>query len=351
MKAANLSTKIDLSTCDASMTSRNKVRVAFLEREKKEIASYISDLEATISINKAIIQDICCANSKDSNSYKQAISKLNEENLKLTRQLKDLKKERDEALGKVLILEQMIDEVRSKDNEQINELKEKNEELLEQLNLKEYHLQTFEKRCNDAEALVIKYLKNVPEVIEALGENHTQIPKNISISNVVIQNAQLKQKMNDLTSEVNRLKKELSSSETKKLIDILKIKLNGLITENDQQKMKIDKQNKLNEELYHLNEELSDQLCNLNKQVSILMHEKRINSHAETLYTQRARDPPRENFVTEIPVQKERKHSLGELSSISVGPEDADKYLQDNGEVGVDDHFDLNKLEDKDIDT
>lgn len=311
------SAKADVSVSDGSLTNRNKVRIAFMEREKKEVQSYISDLEVTVAINKSIIQDLCTSGPKEVAGQKAALHKLNDENIALQKQLKEFKKQRDEALARVLILEQMLEELRAKEAEQINELKEKNTELLEQLNLKEYHIQVYEKRCNDAEALVIRYLKNVPEAMEAIGEVHAPINEGMGISNVVIQNSKMKAKVAELTSEMTRLKRELSNSETRKLIEVLKIKINGLVEENEGQRQKLGTQTKMNQELYELNEKLSAQLSNLNKQLSVLMHSQKM-VHAETMHTHSAHDPPAEMFYTQDVRGRKQNESFGEMSSISI---------------------------------
>ncbi len=334
-------TKADMSTTDGSVSSRNRVRIAFLERGNKETAAYIADLEATIAINKKIIQDLCgVSGEKECASYKLAFAKLNEENIALQRQTKDLRRQRDEAQGKNLILEQMVDEMKTKEKEQLVEWRETNSELLEQLNLKEYYLQVLEKRCNDAEGIVLKYLRNVPEAIEAIGELHNPVNHRVGISNVVIQNKQMKSKLNELIAEVGRLRKESSVSEARKLVDVLKAKINGLVKDNEEQRQKLDDKGKINQELFDLNEKLRGQLSNLNKQVNMLMFSQHI-SRADTVYTQRsskAPEPEPEVFHTEAVPAKKGTESFGELSSISM----------DEAEH-KDEHFDLNQLPSDDI--
>ncbi len=339
-------TKADMSTTDGSISCRNRVRIAFLEREKKETSSYISDLEATIAINKTIIQDLCAPKPKDA-GYRAACARLNEENVALQRQVKELKRQRDDCLSKILILEQMVDEMKLKEREQANEWRETNAELLEQLNLKEYHLQVFEKRCNDAEALVLKYLRNVPEAIEAIGDVHNPVSERVGISNVVIQNKQMKAKMNDMTTEVNRLRKELCNSEARKLIEILKGKINGLVKDSEDQRQKLGGQVKINQELFELNEKLREQLSNLNKQVNMLMHSQRI-MHAETVYTLRSKEPAPDVFFTQEVAAKKGNESFGELSSISMD-EVGEKGTEKNEEGPEQEHIDINQLASGDI--
>ena len=308
----------ELSVCDNCATSRGKVRASFLEREKAESYSYISDLETTIAINKSIIQNLCDTTDKGALGCKKALCRLNEENAVLQQQNKILKKQRDESMGKALILEQMIEEIKSKDQEQIDELREKNAELIEQLNCKEYHVQVFEKRYNDAEALFLKYLKTIPESMQALGVIRSPIVETRSISNVVVQNSQLKEKIAELVLEISRLKKELAGSEARKLNEILKDKINSLVAENEEQRMKMEVQGKINKQLYELNEKLSTQLGNLNKQVSVLIHQQKLATHMETMHTRYSKEVPQEQFYTQDVVAAAHKENFAELSSILI---------------------------------
>ena len=335
--------KAEKSNCDGSGTNRSKVRISFMEREKKETTSYIADLEATLAINKSIIQELCNPKQKESANYKMAFNKLNEENMLLQKRVREFKRQRDDASAKVLILEQVVEELRYKESEQLTEWKEANAELLEQLNLKEYHLQVFEKRCYDAEALVMKYLRNVPEVMEAIGGIRGPINEKIGISNVVIQNKQMQAKLAEMTSELTRLKKELGNSETKKMVDVLKNKINGLVAENEGQRQKLTSQSKMSQELYDLNEKLRTQLSNLNKQVSMLAHSQRI-MRADTLYTQRSKDrTPPEVFYTQEVISHKKKESFGELSSISVNQAE-EGAAQGEEDEGGDEHIDINLI-------
>ena len=305
--------KGESSTCDLSFTNRSKMRISFLEREKKRTINYIADLESTLLINKAIIRDLCDSENISKN-VKSALAKLNDENSMLQEKIKELREENKSSLDKILILEQVLEEYKVKAQEQINELREKNRELVEQLSLKEYHLQLFEKRCNDAELIILRYLNKIPEALQAVKDINEPIKQGVNITNVVVQNSEMKNRIQELTNELNKLRRDTSIHEMKQMKAILKEKIQSLTNENEGQRVKLNEQAKMNQELYGLNEKLSEQLKNLNKQMSALMHGKLI-VHTEA-NVQKEKISSKELInATEVP--KGNDNEFGSLSSIS----------------------------------
>ena len=280
---------IEANNCSGGITSRGKLRTAFFDDQKKEDRNYISDLEGTLMINKTIIKDLLDAQLKESDKKKSLLQKLNDETLILQKSIKEFKNKYENEKSRNLILEQLIEELKLKTQEQFNELKEKNAELVEQLKLKEYYLQVFEKKCNDAEYLILKYLRTIPEASDVLEEINAPIKKG-AISNVIVQNSELRKKIKELNNEVNALKQQTSIEEIKRIKQNLRAKINELTEENVNQREKLEKETKMNKELYELNEKLSSQLKNLNDQISSLMHSTKIvqtesNLHKSKCYS------------------------------------------------------------------
>ncbi len=191
-----------------SIAARQKLKINFLEHEKEERLQYISDLEATILINKQIIQELCTSAGDIAAKTKSLIEKLNNENKLLFAQVKNLTKQRNDTEGRALIQSQIIEENRCKEAEHLREFRETMIELKEQLNKKEFIIQSLEKRCCDAEQMIMKYMKNSPEARTVLAQMQMTISGNVGISNVVEQNKLLKAKIVRLTGELYRAKEK-----------------------------------------------------------------------------------------------------------------------------------------------
>ncbi len=315
-----LSARYDGESLDVSTSMiRNKMRLAFVEQEKVEILGRIKDLETTLAINKQVIKDLCDATLSASSKNKNVITRLNDENMMLHRSVKVLTKQRDDAEAKLLVCTQMLEEYKHKEAEQAIEWKETLVELRDQLNKKEYLLQVAEKRYQDMENIVLKYLKNIPEVKVQVFQIRSFPRSNVGITNVVVENQQLVAKLSEALAEIARLRKELESSEAHVLANVLKDKISQLVKENESQRQKMDAQEKRNMELYELNEKLSSQLENLNKQVNVLVHSQKI-MHTEILHT---KEQTGNQYYTQG-VQPEKAGgtnrpdmSFGHLSSIS----------------------------------
>jgi len=257
-------------TLDSSFTNKSKTKMSFTEKNRKETMEYIYDLEATLAINKEVIKTLCTGGDK-ANGNRIALAKLHEENNSLQQKNEELKNQNTNALNKVSILEQMLEDYKTKSEEEINELREKNKELVEQLNSKEYHLQLLEKRCNDAELVILKYLKNIPEAIKTLKEINEPVNSN-TISNVVVQNCEMKKKIQELTNELHKIKRSASVYEMKQVERILKAKIQLLIDENEANNKKLSHQINMNQDLFELNKKLSQQLKHLNDKLNALLH-------------------------------------------------------------------------------
>lgn len=304
------------STCESSIIKRNKLRSVFLKKDRNELMDYIFNLQTSLAINKEIIQDLCGPNSKGSQGYKNSILKLNNENANLHQKIKEMVKEKNNFHSRILILEQMIEEQKTKEKEQIDELNEKVKELLEQLNLKEYHLQVALNNYRVAENLIMKNLHNIPQGLGLINELSNNSKNNVGITNVVMENEKMKLKVKELNEEIVKLKHEMNNTESKKLVIVLKEKINLLVEENESQHKKLVEQTKMTQEVYDLNQKLSEQLSNLNKQVSVLMHGTKINNIATTR-THRYNKSENGYFRTQNIAEQKYRKSFDNVSSIS----------------------------------
>ena len=229
-----------------SIAVRQKLKISFLELEKEERQQYVADLEATIVINKQIIQELCTSSTDVNAKTKAVFDKLNRENVELISRVKNLVKQRSELEGKVLIHAQIIEENRRREAEHLQEYKETALELKEQLNKKEYILQHLEKRCSDAEQMIMKYLKNSPEARSILAQMQITINQNTGISNVVEQNKLLKAKVIRLTGELSKAKDIFPGI---KLPDKVQTEIKRIKSENEALKSQLADIEKENREL------------------------------------------------------------------------------------------------------
>ena len=193
---------------EAELTSRiaakQNIKLNYLEKESEKRLQYIKDLEASVLINKQIINDLCVQNKDINKTAKNTIEKLNEENIKLTFQVKSLISAKTEAEAKLLIQAQIINENKTKEEERQREFRSLVINLKTELSKKEYAIQLLEKRCSDAEQAIIHYMKNSPDSLELLKQIRAEIPANIGITNIVEQNMQLTNKVNQLKGELNK---------------------------------------------------------------------------------------------------------------------------------------------------
>jgi len=176
---------------EATATSRKRLKGMFLEKDKMQMSSYIKDLEKTVALNKAIISDLISADKNDSDVIKKSFEKLNTENANLQTQIKKAMKQRDDVQARLLICEQIVEELRGREKDLESQYLEKNQEMLDQLNRKEYVLQCYEKRYHKALNLLRKYSEKDGEVRLLLKEIHTYDGEQKCISNVLEENEAL----------------------------------------------------------------------------------------------------------------------------------------------------------------
>lgn len=203
-KVLKLVTDID----DASITSRKRLKGVFLEKDKEQMKSYIQDLEKTIILNKGIISDLL-SNETPNTVHKNTIRKLNRENSELQGKVKELIRERDSAQARLLVSEQLVAELRSREGDLELHFAEKSREMLEQLSIKEYVVQSFEKRLRKAVILLQKYKEhdvNIRFLLRELAEDGSEKK---SMKNVVEENEILLKIMKEIYAKIEHFEQEL----------------------------------------------------------------------------------------------------------------------------------------------
>eukprot|EP00826_Nyctotherus_ovalis_P033794 TRINITY_DN2754_c0_g1_i6.p1 TRINITY_DN2754_c0_g1~~TRINITY_DN2754_c0_g1_i6.p1 ORF type:complete len:361 (-),score=131.04 TRINITY_DN2754_c0_g1_i6:145-1227(-) len=193
---------------DGSITSRKKIKGSFLEKDKFQTKNYLKDLERTVLLNKEIIMDLL-SEDKTSVPWKKIIEKLNQENKGLHTKVKELVRERDGVQTKLLLCEQMIEEFKGREAKIDLHYAEKSKEIVDQLNRKEYVLQSYEKRFRKAMQLLIKYKEkdaNIRLLLKDLDEDNSSKK---CMTNVLEQNETLTVTVKAIHQKIAKLEKDL----------------------------------------------------------------------------------------------------------------------------------------------
>ena len=187
-------------------SARKKLKFNFIQNEHRFMQSDLSDLEKTLKINKEIINSLV----KDNNS-KGPIVKLNEENLLLQNTIKTLKKQRDDYHAKYLMSNQLLYDTKMKADEDIREYKEKNIDLVEELNRKEYSLQNLQRKCYKLGPMLKTYKIKNKEINELLHELGAKTLGGNKISNVIEENKILLKELNKARSKIRELETKIKA--------------------------------------------------------------------------------------------------------------------------------------------
>lgn len=276
-------------SCYSSASSRKMLKLFFAQREKDQTLSQLQDLERTIAINKEIINNLI-EGSNQEETHKDVLKALNEENANLRRRFRLITEERNSFQSKLLIAEQIIEDYKGKEQTFEEQLKEKTSELLDQLNMKEYVLQSYERKYNTILDAVKKYAADTT-IRKILAKLNVDIDKEKRITNVVEENALLLAEIQTARERVNELEAKLSelakskeaNSSTKETSVSRKSSFNNTLSESAQltklreQMKELTDENeagrKALEELQEKNERLSLSLAGAKKEVRALKTE------------------------------------------------------------------------------
>lgn len=270
-------------TDECAVNSRKRLKGVFLDKDKMQMSSYIKDLEKTLAINKEIIADLL---DKSPSSLSKTTQKLNAENAGLHLLLKKTVRERDDCQARLLISEQIAEEFHGKEADLERQCADKVQECVDQLNMKEYVLQTYEKRYNRAIVLLRKYAEKDAEIRLLMREwNRENEPERRCITNLVEENealvtevqtarqqlvqlqtkfAQLTQTV-DVTEEMSALSRPLTRKRSEQTEDTTSIALKEIVARMhvDREKVaaRIEEVQRANEDLRRINAELSRKLA------------------------------------------------------------------------------------------
>ena len=243
---------------------------------------------------------------------------------------KDLLQQRDEATNKELIFNQLCEYYKEKEKEQIKDFTETIKEYQDKLNNKEYEMQVLEKKYNNAEYVIKKYVKGHERELELIETFQIKGSKIIPLSNVVEENISLKNKVEELTNKVeifrNLIDKSVQINYEKDNLTLQAI--NKVITE---QKLKID-------ELYNLNKLLSNDLDQAKIKIKDQQNFINNNTKHPNIYEEnKERNTLKENireqgFNNEIKINKsfnlseisndDQKDALNESNSLDLDIDD-----------------------------
>ena len=110
----------------------------------------------------------------------------------LENKLKKTQEDRDSLQARMLILEQIVENTKDKEDDVAEMFKDDIEELKENLERKEYLLQVNEQRYSEFEKILMELAENDNSVKKRLADLNV-IPKDRKISNVILENNKLKE--------------------------------------------------------------------------------------------------------------------------------------------------------------
>ena len=202
----------DVESCNPH--SRQNIKMKFLQRDNLQMSNCIKNLEKTIAINKEIIEKLV-TDSKQEGLSKKIIILLNKENSILQSELKASISQRDSAQSKLLIVEQILADSKGNEMNYQETMDEKNKELINQLDRKEYLIQDIQSKLLRAVSILSKYSKKDRDAKHFICSINLDASDARNISNVVEENANLiteihtsRIKMAELQSKLDILTKQ-----------------------------------------------------------------------------------------------------------------------------------------------
>ena len=116
------------------------MKIIYLENENKNLINMIEDLQTTLKINKGIIKNLVDSKKGLNQVIEYTFNQLNHENELLENKLKKTVEDRDSLHARVLILQQINEDTKDKEDDVAEMFKDDIEELKENLERKEYLL-------------------------------------------------------------------------------------------------------------------------------------------------------------------------------------------------------------------
>jgi len=302
----------------------------FITNDTDKAKIYIKDLEQNLAINKEIIVELLRENLKEENS-KIIIEKFNVENILLQQQVRKLAIERDELLAKLLITEQIVENLKRREGECCKEVAERQKEMLDQLDRKEFNLQKLERKYEKA-LTVLKNLEHkdqgVRKLLKVLKED---IRIDSKLSNIVKENELLQTELTDAKVKIKELTMQVNEGLTQEKVneekDHIEIKSAGTPKlkkrESSSESMltirslkeEIIKLNKRIEELYEINLNLSETLRSANSKLLLMSRKENMRSRSgnksdNTYCSERNKSTTKKRVIESFGIDKNSDTSL-----------------------------------------
>ena len=127
-----------------TMQDKRVMKIMYLENENKNLITMIEDLQTTLKINKGIIKNLVDQKKGVNQVIEYTFNQLSHENELLEGKMKRVVEERDSLHARMLILQQIVEDTKDKEDDVAEMFKDEIEELKENLERKEYLLQVNE---------------------------------------------------------------------------------------------------------------------------------------------------------------------------------------------------------------
>ena len=123
-----------------TLADKRIMKINFLELENKNMIQMIEDLQTTLKINKGIIKNLLDQKKGLNQMVEYTFNQLNHENELLETKMKRMQEDRDQLQARTLILQQIVEDTKDKEDDVAEMFKDEIEELKENLERKEYLL-------------------------------------------------------------------------------------------------------------------------------------------------------------------------------------------------------------------
>lgn len=144
------------------------MKIRYLEKDNKDLEMDLDDVDATLSINKNLINALVDSRKDFNQVYKETIRLMQDEINVLSQRNKKLKDERESLKSRMLVFDQIQMNHELKEKELAQHFEYEKIEIVEQLEKKEYTLQLLEQRLFDVESFLWKMGREDPAIRDQL---------------------------------------------------------------------------------------------------------------------------------------------------------------------------------------
>ena len=193
---------------EQQVAKKRNLQIQFLENENTNLTIENEDLNTTLKINKDIIRTLLTGDRQFKDQVEFTFEQLSQENRILETKIKALQTERDSLHANFLLQKQIMENEQEKKDEIGGIWQDEIDDLKEGLERKEYLLQLAEQRVSAFEKLLFQLGARDPIVQRTLAEQNIVL-KDRKITNVVIENNELKEMNKQLLDYNNDLREQL----------------------------------------------------------------------------------------------------------------------------------------------